>query len=169
MSKLHSDRLNRDFEGEIIHMGLAIDDEGGEHPWPHDKWTFILDGQAFEYRTGIGCHRKRALNRHHSHPFNTYEALTSMSAKNWTQARLKAFCEVSVLKSKPTVDDLLYSLIMDARSGQETFEDWCSLYDYDTDSRKAFALYEQCQNMIGKLRKIGIADLDAADEAFQDY
>ena len=173
MSKmLHSDRLDMDFEGEIIHMGLAIEDEGGEHAWPHDKWTFVLDGQAFEFKTGIGCHRKMRRKSPISPPDNfesSYYGLTSMSGKHWNAMRLKRFGQVSTLSGKPTVDDLLYSLVSDASSGRETFEDWCSELGYDTDSRKAFSIYEQCQNTIGKLRKIGVSDLDAASEAFQDY
>jgi hypothetical protein len=73
------------------------------------------------------------------------------------------------LSGKPTVDDLLYSLVLDADSARDTFANWCANVGLETDSRKALSMYEQCQNNIERLRNIGVTDLDAASIAFCDY
>ncbi len=67
--------------------------------------------------------------------------------------------------------DVLYSLVSDARAGTETFDDFCSNYGYDTDSRKAYATWQQCQTGAREfLRVLGSSDLlTRLEEAFQDY
>lgn len=57
---------------------------------------------------------------------------------------------------KPNYDDVVYSLITDASGVEQSFDEWCSEYGYDSDSRKAFALYEGCQENAKKLRKTGV-------------
>jgi hypothetical protein len=168
MKTLHSNILDIDFEGVIIHRGLAIENEGTDNAWPHDQWTIILDGQAFEFKTGIGCHRKCGQSRIDNYE-TSYKSLKHISGKNWTYKRLIRFNTVSVLSGKPTVDDLLYSLVLDADSARDTFANWCANVGLETDSRKALSMYEQCQNNIERLRNIGVTDLDAASIAFCDY
>lgn len=69
---------------------------------------------------------------------------------------------------KPALDDVLYSLVMDARACEMSFYDLCSELGYDTDSRKALAIYEQCQTNTDKLRKAGV-DIAAERERLADY
>lgn len=68
----------------------------------------------------------------------------------------------------PKLDDVLHCLVMDSEASNMSFADWCSVFGYDTDSRKALATYESCQISGDKLRKIGI-NTEKAREAFQDY
>lgn len=69
---------------------------------------------------------------------------------------------------KPLYDDVLYCLVSDADAAEMTFADWCSNLGYDTDSRKALSIYEQCQQNADKLRKAKI-DIAAERERLQDY
>jgi hypothetical protein len=53
----------------------------------------------------------------------------------------------------PSAEDVLASMLLDA-SGYENargFEDWASEYGYDTDSRKAHALYRRVGQQTSKL------------------
>lgn len=70
----------------------------------------------------------------------------------------------------PDVLDVLYSLVLDSSAADETFEDWCANYGYDTDSRKAEATYRACVDYGIRLRRILGADVLARlSELFQDY
>jgi hypothetical protein len=55
----------------------------------------------------------------------------------------------------PSAEDVLESMLLDA-SGYENaqgFADWCSEYGYDSDSRKAEAVYRATGKQTEKLRK----------------
>jgi hypothetical protein len=41
--------------------------------------------------------------------------------------------------------DVIHSLAMDAHYGRESFEDFCGELGYDTDSRKAYRMWEACK------------------------
>ena len=167
MSKvIHSERLDKDFDVDITHAGLMLKDYWFDKPWPCDHWVFVVEGVSFDYYVGIG-QRKKLPGSTHNEPYNTYDALMTLST--WTQDLLKKLEKVSKIKAYPPLDDLLHCLVSDASLATETFDDWCGEFGYDTDSRRAMATYEECQKTIGKLRNIGIIDLQAATEAFQDY
>lgn len=99
-----------------------------------------------------------------------------------TDVRIKNECETGRAdrgafskpgeKIEPDACDVLYSLLMDS-SGVEnagSFEAWASEYGYDTDSRKAEAIYRECVDLALKLRaSLGGDMLDSLREAFQDY
>lgn len=69
----------------------------------------------------------------------------------------------SALKGKPKLEDVLESLSMDISSADDTFESFCDNCGYDTDSRKAFQIYEACQviakDLTALLGRQGIEDL----------
>lgn len=69
----------------------------------------------------------------------------------------------------PDTADVLYCLIMDSEVlNYACFEVWANEFGYDTDSRKAEALYQQCLNIALAIRAAGI-DLDEAGDVFADY
>ena len=68
----------------------------------------------------------------------------------------------------PKLIDVLYCLLMDSQAlNYPCFEDWAEEFEYDPDSRKAESIYRACMDTALKLRQI--IDLDAAQEAFQDF
>lgn len=70
----------------------------------------------------------------------------------------------------PELIDVVYSLQMDADTIDYTFESWCNEFGYDTDSRKAEAIYNQCVQIAIKLRQaIGEDGLNKLRDAYQDY
>jgi hypothetical protein len=56
--------------------------------------------------------------------------------------------------AEPKINDVMDCLLSDA-SGYENsrdFEEWCSEYGYDTDSRKAEKIYKACEKEFEKLK-----------------
>lgn len=71
----------------------------------------------------------------------------------------------------PDLCDVLASLSMDSSVLDEAcFEDWATALGYDSDSRKAEAIYRQCLELALKLRNgLGEAALAELRDACQDY
>ena len=70
----------------------------------------------------------------------------------------------------PKLNDVIFSLLMDWRGGCGTFEDFCFLFGYNQDSRRAFGIWEACKKSGEKLQKLFSADeIAELEEAFQDY
>ena len=64
---------------------------------------------------------------------------------------------------------VLSSLVMDMDAGAISFDEFCSGFGYDEDSRKAFATWQICQTQGAEFRKVAGKHLDAIREAVQDY
>ena len=172
--ELHSDRLGRVFNVVAVHCGLVVQkqDNGDRHI--QDKWIFSFNGpdgvsHSFDFWTGIG-HRK-LQNLTHGYVRDRAKKIMDGAALKQTDENFAMAVEtlengsVAVL---PKIDDVLYALVMDSVALDQTFEDWCADYGYDTDSRKAFATYEACCANGKKLKQI-IPDIAAAREKFRDY
>ena len=71
----------------------------------------------------------------------------------------------------PKPEDVLYSLLSDSEVlNYRGFEDWASSMGYDTDSRKAEAIYKACMKTALELsQEIKQAEMAELREAFQDY
>jgi hypothetical protein len=71
----------------------------------------------------------------------------------------------------PKDADVIHSIVLDASVLDEpSFESWADNCGYDTDSRKAEAVYKACLEIALKLRAmIGDAGLRTLQEACQDY
>jgi hypothetical protein len=150
MSEL-SDKLST-IEGLTIksnHVGLMVEDS-----WDYDLWhveiNYNNNTYKTEYKTGLG-HRKVANG----------------VVKFYQGGRLKyAYCgsvahtETSAADKKytipvaPQLADVMYSVVMDAQSAEETFEGWCDNFGYDVDSRKALDTYLKCQDARNKFIKV---------------
>jgi hypothetical protein len=131
---MESKILKKDVPVKITHVGFF---DGGE--WVHDKWSVLFDSlkEPIEYRTGVG-HRKitpTAIRNLHNMGFKnpSVHKLRKDDIKRYTQP------------VQPDIDGVLYSLVMDYLAGQNSFEDFCSDFGYDTDSRKALETYLACQ------------------------
>lgn len=55
---------------------------------------------------------------------------------------------------KPTVEEVLQSLFLDATAEALTFEEWCAEFGYDDDSRKAERTFKACQKVGRDLKKL---------------
>lgn len=77
------------------------------------------------------------------------------------------------VKSKPQAPDaatVLHSLILDSSAVGQSFDSWCSEFGLDSNSRKAYGIYEACQKNADKLSRIMSAALIAElSELLQDF
>lgn len=63
--------------------------------------------------------------------------------------------------AEPTAEEVLECLASDAAGIENggSFDDWCSEYGYDTDSRKALKVFKACEHSAARLRRFLGADL----------
>ncbi len=116
--------------------------------WGHFEWsvTLICGEQSFTtaYRTGLG-HRD----------------CDSVRAKRW-------ILDPRAPK-RPSLADVVSSLLSDAQCSADSFEDFCADCGYDTDSRKALETYLACQTIGTAVRRLFGAKYSAVCDAAQDY
>lgn len=76
-------------------------------------------------------------------------------------------------KKKPILPyqrDVLYSLVMDSDAVKYDFSEWADNFGYETDSRKAEKIYNECLEIGLKiLRVLGTDKLRELKEVYQDY
>ena len=73
-----------------------------------------------------------------------------------------------LLVHAPIIDDVLFSLVMDASYGSENFADFCADLGYDEDSRKVLDMYLECQKTADKIRRFLPISIDKAIELFNN-
>lgn len=95
----------------------------------------------------------------HEHS-QAYKCTLRYRSKQWTVPFFvgPAWCKI------PNAADVLDCLFSDDQAGQETFESFCAEFDYDPDSRKAYATWEKCVETHKKLRRFLGSDFDAIAE-----
>jgi hypothetical protein len=76
-----------------------------------------------------------------------------------------SFFQGSAHKTAPSAADVLACLASDARSGEESFEDFCGSFGYDADSRKAHTTWKACAKMTKQLRRLLGDAFDAVADA----
>lgn len=138
--------------------------------WVCDAWkvTFIVTsdqraaGVEFDYFTGTGL-RKPVEWKHGAPGYDNgrQPLLGTLLYEQWmTSAKPEA----------PHAADVLRCLTDDVQACHMSFNDWADTYGYDTDSRKAFKIYEACQESGDKLKKVFThAQIAQLREALQDY
>ena len=72
------------------------------------------------------------------------------------------------IKEDPTIEGVMENLLSDASADQETFEDWCANYGYDTDSRKAEKTYKACVKQTKAVKRLLGKDYEKFLEAERD-
>ena len=178
MAMMKSERLGRDFDVEIVHVGLVPEPWGNGKPPARgvprhmDHWLVLFrlpNGGAEEtvdYYTGLG-HRKRLPEGRRT----WHKDILSSDPGNWEDLRTyRGYVESDTRPVAPKLDHVLHSLSMDASAAGMSFEDWAGDLGYDTDSRAALATYEECQKSAKRLTRItGERDLGKIAEAFADY
>ncbi len=68
-----------------------------------------------------------------------------------------------------TAADVVSSLFLDSQATGVSFEDWCSDFGYDTDSRRAEATFKACQRSADKLYKLLRDDIETFAAIVQDH
>lgn len=76
------------------------------------------------------------------------------------------------ITGEPEYKSVLSSMMLDSQpftNGGCSFEDWCSEYGYDTDSRKALAIYHQCERQSAKFIKLCGDDYESLAKSVENY
>lgn len=130
--------------------------------WTHDAWVVTFNNGKtsvdFDYKTGTG-HRKSKTPM----PADIARLSPNIIARvDWEKRNL--------LPVTPPAAGVLYSMILDSSALGLSFSEWCGEYGYDTDSRKALVIYEECQQNGDKLKKVFNSEqLETLSELLQDY
>lgn len=64
------------------------------------------------------------------------------------------FYQGPAIEREPSAADVLSCIISDARAGEQEFEEFCSEFGYDSDSRKAEKTWRACASMAPKVRSL---------------
>lgn len=143
---------------KIEYAGKVDDKE-----WPHFLWNVTVDYKSgfwtFPYKCGLGHIEKKpgALPM----PNPPYRKGT-LAYGQWERVNMQA--------KKPSVSDVMYSILSDSQAENQSFNDWCSEYDYDNDSMKAFKTYQTCCECAVFVRKAFTREqITAMRAALEDY
>lgn len=86
----------------------------------------------------------------------------------YTGSALVKIHESVVTPIRPTLDDVLYSLLSDCEACNMAFSEWADTLGYDTNNVKARDIYFACQENAVKLQKAGI-NIAIERERLLDY
>ena len=120
-----------------------VGDRSRDTEWPHDEWRIELSNTSgywsTVYKTGLG-HRKYPKG------FIVEKKLNPRCLAFEQQERKKK-------PVKPSIADVMHSLLLDASAADENFHDWCGNYGYSDDSISALNTYKLCLETATALRK----------------
>jgi hypothetical protein len=152
--------------------------------WPHIAYAVRLMFKGREilstpYKMGIGHVAIAKAPSARVLGLTTYEEFMLDTWKQKPQANFKdkelqaqvAAKLAKYQKVAPSLSDVMQSLLGDGDAffSGLTFEEWCSSFGYDSDSRKAEAIYKVCDETGRKLSRISKDALDAARKILEDY
>lgn len=149
-------------ENEITISSKHLYVDYTDKEYPQDKWECTLHYKnktaVFDYSTGIG-QRVPALGvKAERLPRTQWIHKNSGSVVRNAKEAIEKNMLVLVKKNGkaigPSVADVLSCLLTDSVACEQSFEDWCSDFGVDTDSRKAFRTYELCQQNGNKIVKL---------------
>ena len=149
MSVLEALCKEAEIKASSVHLGFA--DEG---EWGADRFLVTLErgGVKIEvnFSMGIG---NRIVERSGSVPYDLRKYAGKQipfGINPSIRSRLLPYTK----HLNPTAIQVIAVALLDASCAQGTFEDFCDMCGYDTDSRKALEMYLACQENGSKLRKL---------------
>lgn len=83
-----------------------------------------------------------------------YFKITNKRGKEWANVKYQQGSGITYIDGKeahPTIEDVMCSVYSDGKAVKDnTLEEFCHDFGYDTDSRKALAIYLHCQETLTK-------------------
>jgi hypothetical protein len=149
-------------------IGKIQDGENNMLKWIAQFWRSDrteASAVSFDYYTGAGCGPKIhtrleqvPLNIRHklgrdADYFNVQPASRYLIKDKSIEARI-ALLYALHHKWKPDPIEILWAIARDSDALEMVFDDWASELGYNTDSRKAEAVYRACQDNALRLKKI---------------
>lgn len=143
--------------GLQYHYCPAFDDD-----MPDDDRGFILGELGLTMRVARTEATREGWDAGASHWRVTLRRNGASLATNYSMG--------SAYVGEPDLRDVFYSLLLDAEAGAQSFEDFCSDFAYDTDSRKAEKMWRACKATAVRLARLFSPDeLSDLRELFEDY
>lgn len=147
------------FKDFITVTGIALESKFKAYvqdaKWPHFEWecTLVMPGSEHRllttpYKLGVG------------HCTLNGKGVTKLKIDRTIRAHVRprdnslSSYEGHVVPKNPELADLLNSLQSDCAGGDQSFEEFCGDFGYDTDSRKAYATWEACTQIRGRMRSL---------------
>lgn len=176
MEKSISQQVNELLTLNSIQVGAQYIGQRKREEWDCDAWliTFTKNNKAedFDFFTGLGCRAESTEGEKNRVKILGFPGLTANDLKNNNlyAKKYRAACEAARKPKAPAPVDVLHSLILDSSAATQSFENWCADCGYDSDSRKAFGIYELCQKNADKMQRVWGGKLIAElSELLQDY
>lgn len=133
---------------------------------PDDDLEFILDAMGVNMTAQLISQRPDSLMSDMPKGSRHYACTITRG----TETVISTFySQGPAIKTSPDLLDVLQCLLSDGSAADESFDDWCANFGYDTDSRKAFATYELCKKT-GEMLAQGFTkqELEDLNEMFSD-
>lgn len=177
-------------DATLSKLGLKLNTNPGGMATIKDGWECIQfhcqlmrDGKPFwtgEYSMGLGHVKLSSISMisgFTSDEANLFETLkrkpNAKMLPGYEHVKLSLYTKLSFRqKLTPTLRDVVHSLLLDGEASfsGESFEDWCSTFGYDTDSRKAEETWRACVKTGSDMRKaLSMDEIRELQEAFSDY
>ena len=155
-------------KGTGVSYNVSFQDTKKDNNWVRDQFLVTFekgkDCYTFDFFTGIG--NRLEADKTNSKPLQELlgkdraSDVLSKIGGDWSKVYAVA----------PTQASVLYCLLSDAQLADQNFDDFCSEFGYDPDSRKDFKIYESCCETLQKIRKLFTYDQRRQlEEILQDY
>lgn len=142
-----------------------------------DQWKLILTVSAnkkhevfaFDYWQGLGHRVGHFEERRNQITIGGRSKLLHEAKKTHRVLTMNPTGHHSYSVKVPTVADAMYCLLGERTHGED-FDGWASNFGYDTDSRKAFDIYLQCQDHEKQLNRLFTAEqVETIETILEDY
>lgn len=148
-----------------------LEDQESERPWWFDRWTVVLNGYAFEYKTGLG-HRSKFTSAQYKKQRalgKTFLRANVVSVRLTGHESYDSYRYIEYI-AVPTLASILNCIILDSSALDENFQDWADECGMSGDSIKALNIYNLCCDNGRRLRKaLSRSQLKQATELLEGY
>lgn len=140
--------MNKSFEFKINNIKAVIRyaGQGKLDGWNFFRWYIEMNNETFEFKTGLAW--QVVIPEIEYDPNSTLRKAKNEGKIIYTDSVNSRYLVV------PQPKDFMPCLIEDSQCSEMSFEDFCSEFGYDTDSIKAFRIYQDCSEIGKKLKKI---------------
>lgn len=145
-----SDKIDMEVDDFVLERGIIYkamyEGESLEDGWAYDLWKVTFDDVAFEFKTGLGLRKLE--------PWGSSAGVFDGGPQPTKGTILYKQWQDTAKPVKPSAASVLHCLLLDYSACDQSFASWCSDFGYDTDSRKALSIYEECQKNADKLKSL---------------
>lgn len=170
------------FEAKLIREAMVNKSE----EWKDTSDYFVCSFQSgsnfesFDFYTGVGLRinsKPKSLGNHAKYVIKRAETVEAGITSEYTMYMAKdvrintthlAATKQWITPPSPAI--VLHSLLMDARVGEESFDDFCDNLGYDNDSVSALNVYQECSKTTKRIKKLFTTEqIKQLEELLQDY